>query len=80
MKIKLIFPKKEGDPGAMGVTVPYVLPHLAAITPPGHEVSLVNLFKEELDLSNRPDMVGISVMTRWRSRLTLSLTMPAQRG
>jgi radical SAM superfamily enzyme YgiQ (UPF0313 family) len=63
MKIKLIFPKKPGDPGAMGVTVPYVLPHLAALTPPGHDVSLVNLFKEKLDLSDRPDLVGISVMT-----------------
>lgn len=63
MKIKLIFPKKPGDPGAMGVTVPYVLPHMAAITPPGHDVSLVNLFKEKLDLSDQPDLVGISVMT-----------------
>jgi len=63
MKITLIFPKKPGDPGAMGVTLPYVLPHLAAITPPGHDVRLVNLFKERLDLTDRPDMVGISVMT-----------------
>jgi len=63
VRIKLIFPRKEGDPGAMGVTVPYVLPHLAAITPPGHEVTLVNLFKERLDLNDRPDLVGISVMT-----------------
>lgn len=63
MNIKLIFPKKEGDPGAMGVTVPYVLPHLAALTPPGHNVELVNLFRERLDLAVRPDMVGISVMT-----------------
>jgi radical SAM superfamily enzyme YgiQ (UPF0313 family) len=63
MKIQLIFPKKDGDPGAMGVTVPYVLPHLAAITPAGHDVRLVNLFKERLDLSDLPDLVGISVMT-----------------
>jgi len=63
MKITLIFPRKDGDPGAMGVTVPYVLPHLAAITPAGHKVELVNLFKERLDLSGRPDLVGISVMT-----------------
>jgi len=63
MNIKLIFPKKQGDPGAMGVTVPYVLPHLAAITPPGHDVTLVNLFKERLDSDDRPDLVGISVMT-----------------
>ncbi len=63
MRITLIFPKKEGDPGAMGVTVPYVLPHLAALTPDGHKVKLVNLFRELLDISDRPDLVGISVMT-----------------
>lgn len=63
MNITLIFPRKEGDPGAMGVTVPYVLPHLAALTPPGHNVRLVNLFREKLDVSARPDLVGISVMT-----------------
>ncbi len=63
MKITLVFPRKPGDPGAMGVTVPYVLPHMAGVTPPGHEVRLVNLFKERLDLSGRPDLVGISVMT-----------------
>lgn len=63
MKIKLIFPRKEGDPGAMGVTVPYVLPHLAALTPKGHDIELVNLFRERLDVSDRPDIVGISVMT-----------------
>jgi len=63
MNITLIFPKKPGDPGAMGVTMPYVLPHLAAITPKGHNVRLVNMFKEDLDQDDRPDLVGISVMT-----------------
>jgi len=63
VRITLIFPRKEGDPGAMGVTVPYVLPHLAALTPKGHSVRLVNLFRERLDLTERPDLVGISVMT-----------------
>jgi len=47
----------------MGLTVPLVLPHLAAITPSGHQVELVDLFKERFDLSDRPDLVGISVMT-----------------
>jgi len=63
MRITLVFPKKPGDPGAMGVTVPPVLAHMAAITPPGRDVRLVNLFKENLDLSDNPDLVGISVMT-----------------
>jgi len=63
LKIKLILPRKARDPGAMGLTVPLVLPHLAAITPPGHQVQLVDLFKERFDLSDRPDLVGISVMT-----------------
>ncbi|MDH7499740.1 MAG: radical SAM protein [candidate division NC10 bacterium] len=63
MRIKLILPRKARDPGAMGLTVPLVLPHLAAITPRGHQVELVDLFKERFDLSDRPDLVGISVMT-----------------
>ena len=63
MKITLIFPRKPGDPGAMGVTMPYVLPHLAALTPARHRVELVNLFKERLSLDELPDMAGISVMT-----------------
>lgn len=63
MKIKIVFPKKDGDPGAMGVTMPYVLPHLAALTPAHHKVELVNLFREKLDLADRPDLVAISVMT-----------------
>ena len=47
----------------MGLTVPLVLPHLAGITPSGHKIELVDLFKERFDLSDRPDLVGISVMT-----------------
>ncbi len=64
MKISIIFPKKDGDPGAMGMTMPYVLPHLAALSQPRHEIELVNLFKQKEDYSGRlPDLVGISVMT-----------------
>ncbi len=64
MKIRLIFPKKDGDPGAMGMTVPYVLPHLAALSQPWHKIELVNLFKQKEDYGGRlPDIVGISVMT-----------------
>ncbi|MHB8174188.1 MAG: B12-binding domain-containing radical SAM protein, partial [Nitrospirota bacterium] len=64
MKISLIFPKKDGDPGAMGMTMPYVLPHLAALSQPWHEIELINLFKQKEDYGGRlPDLVGISVMT-----------------
>lgn len=63
MNISLVFPKKDGDPGAMGVTMPYVLPHLAALTPRGHDVRLINLFREKFTLDNKPDLIGISVMT-----------------
>ncbi len=63
MKISLVFPKKDGDPGAMGVTMPYVLPHLAALTPKRHDVRLVNLFRESFNFGDKPDLVGISVMT-----------------
>lgn len=45
------------------MTAPLVLPHLAAITPPGHEIQLVDLLKERPDLSDRSDLVGISLMT-----------------
>ena len=48
----------------MGMTMPYVLPHLAALSHPWHKIELVNLFKQKEDYGGRlPDFVGISVMT-----------------
>ena len=48
----------------MGMTMPYVLPHLAALSPPWHKIELVNLFKQKEDYGGiLPDLAGISVMT-----------------
>ena len=63
MRLKIIYPTHKGNPKAMGATVPYVLPYLAAITPKGIDVELVNMLRERIDYNDVPDIAAISVKT-----------------
>lgn len=63
MRLKIIYPTHKGNPKAMGATVPYVLPYLAAITPKGIDVELVNMLRERIDYNDAPDIAAISVKT-----------------
>lgn len=63
MRIKIIYPEKQGIRVANKVYAPLVLPHLAAITPPQHQVELINLQREPLKEDDPADVVGITAMT-----------------
>lgn len=63
MKVKIIYPDKLGLKEANKVYAPLVLPHLAAITPPEHQVEVVNLQREALNWDDPVEVVGITAMT-----------------
>jgi len=67
MRIKLIFPRRElrhTETVIKHHLVPSeTLPALAAVTPPGHTVEIVDENVQSLDMEDVPDLVGITVYT-----------------
>jgi len=73
MRILLVFPKIEhgvttyrdrGTPFAKLFGNPSLsLPQVAACTPPGHEIRILNENFEDIDFSEHWDLVGINVLT-----------------
>ncbi len=66
MKIVLIFPRADSRRGTKVknyITPPYGLQLLAALTPPQHEVVLLDQFHRPIDTQLQADLVGISVWT-----------------
>src|SRR3954452_18031612 len=61
---------------------PACLPLLAALTPPGHDVTLVdeNVTPIDLDRSARADIVGLTGMNVQRRRMREVLTELKRRG
>ncbi|MCK4984302.1 MAG: hypothetical protein KAS40_02225, partial [Desulfobacterales bacterium] len=65
MKIKLIFPGRELEMGkSMLPVMPLAPTLLAALTPPEHELQLIDMFYgDEIDYDADCDLVGITVRT-----------------
>jgi len=65
MKIKLIFPGREHEMGkSMLPVMPLAPTLLAALTPPEHELHLIDMFYgDEIDYDGDCDLVGITVRT-----------------
>ncbi|MEW5723631.1 MAG: radical SAM protein [Thermodesulfobacteriota bacterium] len=65
MKITIVFPGREIEPGRVSLPVmPLSLTLLAALTPPGHEVKLVDiLFGDRVDYQAECDLAAITVRT-----------------
>ena len=65
MKIKLIFPGREHEMGkSMLPVMPLAPTLLAALTPPEHELHLIDMFYgDEIDYDTDCDLVGITVRT-----------------
>ena len=65
MKIKLIFPAHEVEMGKATFPVMPLAPTLlAALTPPGHDLQLVDMvYNDEIDYDAACDLVGITVRT-----------------
>lgn len=67
MRILLISPTHYGPAGELHKTTRYwtsglTLPYLKALTPPGHEVSMVDELFYDVDLDWEGDLVGITAM------------------
>lgn len=67
MRILLISPTHYSPDGALHKTTRYwtsgtTLPHLAALTPPGHEVEMVDELFDDVDLDFDGDVVGLTAM------------------
>jgi len=79
MKILLVFPRIEhgatthSDKGSWSSILfgyPIItLPHLAAITPPHHEIKIINENYEDLDFNEPADLVGITCYTMTAPRV-----------
>jgi radical SAM superfamily enzyme YgiQ (UPF0313 family) len=79
MKILLVFPriehgaitaKDKGSWSSILFGYPIItLPHLAAITPPQHEINIVNENYEDLDINEPADLVGITCYTMTAPRV-----------
>ncbi|MGD8457465.1 MAG: radical SAM protein [Anaerolineales bacterium] len=66
MKIVLVFPRADPRRGTKVknyMTPPYGLQLLAALTPPNHDVVLLDEFHHSIDLHLHADLIGISVWT-----------------
>ena len=66
MKIALIFPRVDARRGTKVknyMVPPYGLQLLAALTPPEHQVILLDQFHQSIDIERQVDLVGISVWT-----------------
>ena len=81
MKIKLIAPREQReDTLSSSFKLQRVnLPLLAALTPPGHTVTIVDEAFAPDDTNQDVDLVGITVMTDLALRAYLSLTPIAGR-
>jgi radical SAM superfamily enzyme YgiQ (UPF0313 family) len=67
MRIQLISPSHYNSDGTLHKTTRYwtsgiTLPYLKALTPPGHDVSIVDELFHDVDLDGDYDLVGITAM------------------
>lgn len=67
MRIYLVSPTHYNPDGSLHKTTRYwtsaiTLPYLKALTPPQHEVQMVDELFDDVDLELRPDLVGITAM------------------
>ena len=63
MKIKLIAPHKQHEDSSSFRLLRINLPLLAALTPPGHTITIVDELFAPDDLNQEVDLVGITVIT-----------------
>ena len=68
MKIRFIYPTRYLEDGRLLKSTRYffpqvIFPLLAALTPPGHDVSIVDELFEAIDFDEPVDLVGISLYT-----------------
>ncbi len=62
--INLVVP----DDGGMDIILSLTYPHLAALTPPGHEIKIINENVQEIDFEEDFDLIGITVWTAFARR------------
>src|SRR5450759_4932998 len=65
MRVHLVAPTKMGETFLFnkGLLAPLGLMYLAAHTPDGIDVRIIDVSVERIDFSDTPDLVGISTMT-----------------